>query len=263
MKNWDVTRSRILAAQVPQSTDTYTPIPHSVFLNEIQEELDKSNYIIHSESYLATKDSQIVTGNFTVKKTGDVPNTIAPAIYFVNSYNKMRRASLKAGVSVLVCKNGMMGLSGGTYFNRKHQGTALDDIRTHIKSITANMEEEYAKLEKNMNEMREITLDRKTIAQLVGDMLINESLISSTQLGILQKELKYSKDFNDGSLWSFYNNCTEAFKDTHPMYYDKQHIKFHSYVSDKFELTGHRGLYGGELEMAELIVDEFEQALAD
>jgi hypothetical protein len=263
MRNWDLTRANILAAQVPQSTETYTAIPHSVFLNEIQEELYKKDYIIHSESYLSTQKADIVTGNFTIKKAGDVPNAIAPAIYFVNSYNKMRRATIKAGVSVLVCKNGMMGLAGGSHFNRKHSGSALEEIRTHISHITDKLEEEYGKLELNMREMQQIELDNKLKAQLVGDMLINEALITSTQLGILQKELKFSKEFKDNSLWSFYNHCTEAFKDSHPLYYDKQHVKFHTYITDKFELTGHRGLYGGALEVADIVVEDLEFAMVD
>ena len=88
-----------------------------------------------------------------------------------------------------------------------------------------------------------------SIVFLKGKMFLadREALVNATQLEIIRKEIKYSKDFKDGSLWSFYNNCTAGFHDNHPSNYDKQHIKFHTYISDKFALTGSRGLYGAPI----------------
>lgn len=250
MKNWELTRNNILAAQVPDNTSSYTAIPHRVFLEEISEKLSLKGYNIQSEQYIGTKEYQIITGSFTVNKTGVIegPKELAPSLFFVNSYNKARRAIIRAGAKVLVCKNGMLGTVDGGVYTRKHSGNALEEFREHIDVVIDNLDYEFEKLQKNVVEMKEIQMDRTTIARLVGDMVINEDMVTMTQLSILKHELKFSENFKDGSLWSFYNNCTEAFKETHPMYYDQQHIKLHTYLSDKFELTGSRGLYGKGLD---------------
>lgn len=85
MKNWEITRSRILAAPVPPNTESYTAIPHSVFLEEIQEELTRNNYIITSERHLSSIDSAVITGSLTVQKPNQKLDVISPAVYFTNS----------------------------------------------------------------------------------------------------------------------------------------------------------------------------------
>ena len=265
MKNWELTRSNILAAQVPANTDTYTAIPHRVFLEELQEQVQLKGYNVHSERFLATKEYQVLTGSFSLNKMGsDYPmgDVMKPTIYFVNSYNKTRKANVHGGAMVLVCKNGMMRPSSTAAYTRKHTGTALQDFREHMNLVIDQLEEEYDKLERNAKQMQAIGLDKKVIAQLVGDMIINEELITATQLSILTREIKMSVNFKDDTLWSFYNHCTEAFKDTHPLFYDKQHIKFHSYILDKFSLEGASGLYGGQLEVDTSLAESIQQSIS-
>lgn len=252
---WEMTRSNILAAQVPANTNSYTAIPHRVFLEELQEELSLNGYIIDRESYMGTKGYQIMTGSFTIKKpseSGDVVD-IRPAIYFQNSYNKAKVASVKVGAKVLVCSNGMIGMRTKAMYTRKHTGTALADVREHMKFMVERVEEEFAILQKNTDEMKQLVLSRDVRAQLVGDMIINEQMITAEQISILRREMSSSVNFKDNSLWSFYNNCTEAFKNTHPTLYQNQHLKLHAYISDKFGLTGAPNLYKGRIETAHII----------
>jgi hypothetical protein len=265
MKNWNLSRTEILNAPVPADTNSYTAIPHSVFLDELQNKLQEKQYDILEERYLCSKDAQIVTGSFTVKDTKSSGSELAPTLFFTNSYNKMKRASIRAGVTVLVCKNGMMAQVDKSSYSRRHSGDALEDIKYYIDSVVGTLEREFNRMSINMQEMRNIDLSKDMIAQLAGDMFLNEQLITATQLGILNKELKFSTNFKDTSLWSFYNNCTEAFKDSHPMFYDKQHVKFHTYISDKFKLTGFTGLYGEPVEVSEIggvdMTQELEEAI--
>lgn len=247
---WELTRSNILAAQVPANTSSYTAIPHRVFLEEVSAELTNKGYLVVAEEYSSTKNYQVVTGSFTVRKASETSDTLPemyPSLYFVNSYNKSRRAILHGGAKVLVCKNGMIGTVGLSKFMRKHSGNALEELREQMAVVIDNLDYEYQKLQTSVSEMKQIQLDKEVRAKLVGDMIINEDMLTATQIGILKHEIQYSEHFKDGSLWSFYNNCTEAFKETHPMYYDRQHIKLHAYLSDKFSLSTSRGLYGEAL----------------
>ena len=240
MKQWLTNRQAILATPLPQHGGRYAVIPHSLFLNEIQDRLKAKGYDIAEERYLTTGNRQVIAGVFRIK---DNNTELAPSISFINSYNKTKKASIRAGAVVLVCRYGMMGAIENGSYSRKHTGTALEDFREHVELVIDGLEKEFIRLQSNVREMKNISVDNILIANLIGDMVMNEQLITNTQLSIFKKEKKSSLNFRGNTLWDFYNNCTEAFKDSHPVIYDKQHVKFHTYICDKFKLTGSRGLF--------------------
>jgi len=239
MKNWQNTTDFLREIPLPTQTRTYKPVSHAVFIDEIKEELYKRGHSVKTERYLTANNGLIMTGNFTIENPD---GEINPAIFFTNSYNKMRKAELTNGVIVLVCSNGMISMDVTNKFSKKHSGTVLEDLRNNIVLSVESIDEEFEKLRKNAEEMKQIQLSDNQIASIIGDMYINESMISETQLSILKKEVKTSTNFKDNTVWDLYNNTTEAFKASHPMHFDKQHLKLHAYMSDIFSLTGARGL---------------------
>ena len=248
MKNWQNTTDFLREIPLPTQTRTYKPVSHAVFIDEIKEELYKRGHSVKTEMYLTANNGLIMTGNFTIENPD---GEINPAIFFTNSYNKMRKAELTNGVIVLVCSNGMISMDVTNKFSKKHSGTVLEDLRNNIVLSVESIDEEFEKLRKNAEEMKQIQLSDNQIASIIGDMYINESMISETQLSILKKEVKTSTNFKDNTVWDLYNNTTEAFKASHPMHFDKQHLKLHAYMSDIFSLTGARGLYKNKQSLIE------------
>lgn len=248
MKNWQETTDFLREIPLPTQTRTYKPVSHAVFIDEIKEELYKRGHSVKTERYLTANNGLIMTGNFTIENPD---GEINPAIFFTNSYNKMRKAELTNGVIVLVCSNGMISMDVTNKFSKKHSGTVLEDLRNNIVLSVESIDEEFEKLRKNAEEMKQIQLSDNQIASIIGDMYINESMISETQLSILKKEVKTSTNFKDNTVWDLYNNTTEAFKASHPMHFDKQHLKLHAYMSDIFSLTGARGLYKNKQSLIE------------
>lgn len=248
MKNWQNTTDFLREIPLPTETRTYKPVSHAVFIDEIKEELYKRGHSVKTERYLTANNGLIMTGNFTIENPD---GEINPAIFFTNSYNKMRKAELTNGVIVLVCSNGMISMDVSNKFSKKHSGTVLEDLRNNIVLSVESVDEEFEKLRKNAEEMKQIQLSDNQIASIIGDMYINESMISETQLSILKKEVKTSTNFKDNTVWDLYNNTTEAFKASHPMHFDKQHLKLHAYMSDIFSLTGARGLYKNKQSLIE------------
>lgn len=240
---YEKTKEAILLAPLPVKTKRYGVIPHSVFINEIAEELDKSGYSIFNESYLTSNEYEVMQGRMVINDRSDIE--IMPSLNFINSYNGTRKASIRCSATVLVCKNGMMAMTTNGYVCRKHIGdNAIKDFRTGMVHAIEGVEKEFARLRTNRDEMRAIGINKTVVSQLIGDMYINESLITDTQVSLLKKELTLTENFKGDSLWDLYNNTTQILKtNSNPMDYDRQHIKLHTYISDKFELTGHTGLY--------------------
>lgn len=258
MKNWNSTKDFLLSIPQPEQTRTYSPVAHGTFINSIESKLAEKGYNIIDERYMTANGGKIMTGYMTLGNSEF--EGVFPSIQFVNSYNKTRKASVRASGVVLVCKNGMMGATEHGFFQKKHTGNIMTELNEQIdKIVTIGIEKEFERISTNVREMKEIKLSERVIHELVGDMFLKEALIGATQLGILKKEISYSKDFKDGSLWSFYNNVTEAFKENHPFLYDKQHVKFHTYITDKFGLSGSRGLYGDAIFSQTDILTDYEE----
>jgi len=143
MKNWKNTTDFLREIPLPEQTRTYKPVSHAIFIDEIKEELYKRGHSVKTERYLTANNGLIMTGNFTV----DNPDShINPAIFFTNSYNKMRKAELMTGAIVLVCSNGLIRQEVAHRFSKKHSGTVLEDLRNNIVLAVESVEEEFEKL---------------------------------------------------------------------------------------------------------------------
>jgi len=239
---WTKTEDFLDSIEIPEYSNRYAPIKHNVFINEIKEGLDKQGLIITDKKYLIAQKGKIMCGEYMMDG-GIKDMDMKVAISFQNSYNRQLSASCRSGALILLCSNGMYGLSGNTY-KRKHLGTnALSDVKINITSSIINAKESFEKLVQDKEELKTREIDKKIVAQLLGDMYINEAIITSEQLNIIKHEIDFSKDFKEMNAWSMYNWCTEGLKHSHPSNYMKSHLQTHAYLSDKFELTNARGLY--------------------
>lgn len=244
MKNWQDKEDFLLDIEIPVKTKSYSPVPHAKFVNDLNEKIYKAGYEVVHKRYMADGKGQTLTGELAVK---GADSEITSSIGFQNSYNKKVKAGVWSGAMVLVCKNGMYTVDGTSY-KRKHTGDVLDTLDEHMDICIDNLEETFEKLRKQKEELKTRELSRETISRLLGDMYINESLITNTQLNIIKNESFYSTDFKELNGWSFLNWITEAFKqNTHPIDYMRNHLKVNSYISDKLGLENARGLYGKPL----------------
>lgn len=236
---WSVTRQEIVDTPLPTHKGRYGVIPHELFLNTVADKITSRGYGIIDERFLTNKDNQVLSGTYTIGGYDDID--ITPSIYFVNSYNKSKIASIRIGGMVLVCKNGML---SSRVYSRKHLGAkAYEDFSNQIDKGLDKLDEDFNNLIINKNEMKSLTINKDTIHKLVSDMFLEEDLITSTQISILKRELKYSKNFKDDTVWSFYNNVTESLKSNSASNYNAQLSKFHAYASDYFDLTNKPNLY--------------------
>ena len=82
--------------------------------------------------------------------------------------------------------------------------------------------------------MKQVQITKRTKAELVGRMMLEEQFITSTQLSIISRELKApTHDYNaKDSLWELYNYTTFAMKETHPSQWMESHIKAHKFFND-------------------------------
>jgi hypothetical protein len=92
--------------------------------------------------------------------------------------------------------------------------------------------------------MKQVELTPRTRAELIGRMYIEETLIKSTQLNILAREIETpTHDYNAANtMWELYNYTTYALKSGHPSNWMEQHIDVHDFfVNETGALMGTGG----------------------
>lgn len=229
-----MTEQELFNVRVPVQTDSYSPVSHRTIVEEVRGELDRLGLNVLRTTYKPNKLGTQLVGYMDIN-SGD--NELNFRVAFRNSYDKTMSAAFVAGTEVVICSNGMV--SGQIVYVRKHTGNILSELRENIRFTINSLEQEFNTLSRHKEIMKTIGIDSNLPAHLVGELFINEDIITSTQLNIIKKELvKPSFEYNTpGSLWELYNHITHSLKTSHPMDYIHRHKELHNYMEKKFELA--------------------------
>ena len=225
---YSVTKDILLKAEVPQQTRTYKPISHQQLMDLTLESIHSAGFELEMETYSAAMEGSIANGRYTIRNVAD--SEMQLQIGWQNSYNKSLSLKFAIGTRILVCSNGCVSGDYGA-FKKKHQG--------EVQTFTPNAITEYIKqagdafqkmqLEREMMKEREIT--KRTAAELIGRMIVEEEIIESSQLNIIRSQMhKPSFDYGaPGSMWELYQHTTYSMKETHPSLWMNRHINAHSF----------------------------------
>ena len=158
-------------------------------------------------------------------------NHMDKTIAILNSYDKSRSINIASGATVAVCSNGMFWGSEAT-FKRKHHTNIWDDVIVAVDSQLETLDETIKKLTTFYDYAKHDRIHSGKIAALAGQLYFKE-ILSPTMLSDLKKEIHHSEHFGmsvdengklvGGSVWDFYNNCTEAMKRTPASSYTKKY----------------------------------------
>jgi len=235
------TKDFLVAAPLPSHGKTYTVIPHKDVIDVTKTLLDKSGFIITKELYRANMNAKVAQGVYHLASTED--EEMGMMFAWTNSYDKSTRFQCAVGAFVNVCSNGMLCGDMANYA-RKHTGKADHDIHTQISSQIKSANKYYTKLIDDKNNMRKIFLPKKSQAELVGRLFLDEEIIDASQVSCIKAEMKdpsynYGADLNNA--WTFYNHVTHSFKKSHPRTWMSDQVKFHEFMTA--ELLSQSGLH--------------------
>lgn len=138
---------------------------------------------------------------------------------------------MASGAVVSVCSNGMFWADGGT-FKRKHHRHIWDELTLAIDEQVDTMEYNYNKLRTFKKASEYDLITHEVISRMAGHLYLSGTL-TPRMLSTLKAELTLSENFafekfpsgrfRTGSMWNFYNNCTEALKRAPAHEYVKRH----------------------------------------
>lgn len=227
-QGYGVTKNAILAAEIPQQTKSYKPVTHGELIDLTLNGIEKAGFKLDKEFYSSARDGQVANGRFTITNVAD--SEMQLEIGWQNSYDKSLSLKFAIGTRIFICQNGSVSGDMGA-FKKKHTGEIQTFTPTAITEYIKSAGETFQRMQKERDIMKHIEITKRTKAELIGRMIIEEGFIHSTQLNIINGELSSpTHDYGaPNSLWELYNYTTFAMKSLHPSLWMNQHIKAHDF----------------------------------
>jgi hypothetical protein len=218
----------IINAEIPTETKTYKPISHAQLIDLTLDSISGAGFSLDKEKYSMAKGGDVANGQFTISNVADKEMQLQ--IGWQNSYDKSLSLKFAIGAHIFICQNGMVHGDMGS-FKKKHQGSVQEFTPNAITEYIKQAGETFRQMQKEREAMKQIELTKRTKAELIGRMLIEEQFISSTQMMIMSRELEApTHDYGaPDSMWELYNYATFAMKELHPSIRMNSHIKAHSF----------------------------------
>ena len=229
-----VTEQHLRNSALPNHGKRYTVIPHGFIIDEARRELAAAGFSIDKELYKTSLDGQIAQGVYHLNYGND--SDMGLMFAWSNSYNKMMRFKCAIGAQVFVCMNGVVSGDLANY-KRKHTGSALVDVTTSIQYQISRAKEYYDNLVADKEMLKQVSLNKTQQGSVIGRLLIDQEILTLTQVGIVQREIEkptHSYSPNPNSAWDLYNHVTLALKDSHPLTFLSDHQKVHSFFVNEF-----------------------------
>lgn len=233
---------KMLTAELPEKTTTYTPVSHLDVISLVRKKLAKAGFKITDENYKSSSNGDVGMVNFSIVKTSGRSMTatdIGLSACFINSYNKTAKFQFCLAGTVKACMNGMIVSTGlSDAIKRKHTGAAESIIEDYITEAISNAGKYWDYLLHVKTTMQAYEITRGQRCTILGNMILDD-VIDSVQLTELRKELEkpsHIYDPNPDSIWNFYNHITFALKKTHPKSWIERHLKVYEIFKNVFPL---------------------------
>jgi len=226
----ECSKAHLISVPLPDHGDTYTVISHESVIDHVYTELAQAGFGIVSEEYRATADGNIAQGIHVLQYNSDPELSMMFA--WTNSYNKQVR--FKCGVGAYVNQIGTTMVCGDMgSWARKHTGTADEETVATIKEQVANAQMYYDQLVADKDAMKEIKMNKRKQAQLLGILFAEYQILTTEQASIVRSQMdKPTHVFEDSSsLWAFYNYVTTALQSSHPKTWMEDQRVLHYFIS--------------------------------
>lgn len=235
---YNTAKEILINTPIPPQTRTYKPVSHRQLIDLTLNSIHDAGFSLDRELYSASSNGEIANGKFTISNVRDKDMQLQ--IGWQNSYNKQLTLKFAIGTKIFICQNGMVSGDHGA-FKKKHVGEIQTFTPSAITEYIKSSGEIFQKMQEQRDTMKNVEISKRVQAELIGRMLVEEEFIESTQLNIINRELKKpTHDYGaENSMWELYNFTTFAMKEVHPRFWMENHIKAHTFfVNEAGALIG-------------------------
>lgn len=211
---WEATPADLAAVRVPEETDSYVPVPHGRFVEEVGLHVPRFGLAIQDAKYALARDGLQMFGVLTCTN-GQNHDDYALAIGLRNSYDRSLSVGLVAGSRVFCCDN--LAFSGEAGTNRKHTVNVFRDLPDLIYRLLSQVSSMQSRIHAEIAAMKERDLAPETADHLMVEA-VRRSVLPASHLPkvIAAWERPAHEAFAPRTAWSLFNAFTEVTKSRSP-----------------------------------------------
>ena len=207
-----MTRADLEFIPVPESTDTFQPIPHKQLVDALDEALALRCFQIQRSEFAVSPDGMKMFGLLEIN---DALDDVRFAIGLRNSNDKSMRLGLVAGYKVRICDNMMFQGDFNPLLAKHTKGL---DLIEAVSLGVDRIHRGFKPLERAIQTKRLMQITDDDARVLIYQAFLEEKFPISLIKQVHQNYFSPAyEEFYDRSLWSLENAFTESFKDLNPL----------------------------------------------
>lgn len=231
-----LTEDQLRLVILPDRTRSYHPVSHGEILDNIYEQAIKNNLQISNTEYKVARKGNQVIGVMDIVSDSD-NGEFGMRMAWRNSYDKTMSFGYAAGIQAFICSNGM--ISGEIQLRKKHVGSVEEEAKYIISEGFSQIGDIYQSMVDAANKFKEVEVNPKLNASLIGQMLLTEKFLNTMQVNEINNQMYHSKHFNTimepgYNAYDLYSHANHALKMSHPTTYIQDHINLHKFMLNEF-----------------------------
>ena len=224
-----VSKEQLDLIKVPEATESYVPVSHYHLADKL-ESLSSDilkDYVLVGQSYaLARQGNQM----FALLKFQRDGGEMALSIAFRNSYDRSMSLGVAVGASVFVCDN--LALNGEIVIMRKHTKNVWNELEDLAIATLFKAGKKYEQIQADAQLLKRQKVQDDEAFMFMG-MLYGFGIVSPRQLTVIKDQwLKPShEEFRERTMWSLFNDTTEALKSCPPISIMEKHALAYNFLA--------------------------------
>lgn len=210
---WSATRADLASVEVPETTDSYVPVPYGRLVEEVHLHLPRIGLAVADERYALARDGNQMFGVLTCRNGHTADWSLAVGLR--SSYDRSLAVQLVAGSRVQVCDN--LAFHGETQVSRKHTANVFRDLPSLIYDMLKSVSLMKENLAAEIEQMKRRTLSAALSHHLMV-LAVRGGALPASQL---PKVIEHFDDldnpeFEPRSAWALFNAFTATIGQRRP-----------------------------------------------
>jgi len=211
---WEATKADLACVPVPESTESYHPVPYHRFIEEVELHIPRFGLEVRSSQFALAREGGQMFGVLTCSN-GTPDRDYAVCIGVRNSYDRSLAVGLTLGSRVFCCDN--LAFSGEVTMHRKHTVNVFRDLPDLIYRMLSQVAAMRERTDGEIAEMKLRDLQPASAHHLMVEAIRASVLPASRLPKVIEAwEEPAHVEFLPRTAWSLFNAFTETQKGAPP-----------------------------------------------
>ena len=204
---WEASKADLASVPVPESTESYHPVPYGRFIEEVELHVPRFGLSIRSSAFALAREGNQMFGVLTCAN-GKPADDYALTIGVRNSYDRSLAVGLTLGSRVFCCDN--LAFSGEVTMHRKHTVHVFRDLPDLIYRMLSQVASMRGRIDDEIAAMKVRELPPAHAHHLMVEAVKANVVPASRLPKVIEAwEKPTHEEFRPRTAWSLFNAFTE------------------------------------------------------